>query len=379
MTTLPNPFVPGFGQMPPQLAGRDDLLRVFRHAFTQGPSHRFASGLLLGQRGVGKTVLLAALRKEAKRLGWLTITEVAHTNTRGDTLIERLSDEFRARTHDRTARARVAGVKALGIDVDLNSTSPDPQLPSLLNDIRNWASQHETVGATTGVLVTVDEVHAMEVSVSRDLGFAFQTARQNRLPFALVAAGLPEAHQTILNDPGSTYLQRLEQWDIEPLSTADADAAMSFVLESYGMSVDGEAIRSAARESRGSPYMVQLIGWSIWERAMSDIANPKHIDQSIVQPAIREAATAFKRSIALPIWRDLSGMERQLLQVMVDQPTPVSIRNIRTAIERDAGFVSVYRSRLLQKGAIVAAGHGYVDFAHPTLRDVAADAVNGLI
>jgi len=66
VTQARNPFVPGFGLIPPHLAGRDNLLGTFRRAFAQGPTHRYSSGLLLGPRGVGKTVLLGTLKRETE-------------------------------------------------------------------------------------------------------------------------------------------------------------------------------------------------------------------------------------------------------------------------------------------------------------------------
>lgn len=82
-TEPPNPFVPGHGQMPPYLAGREreqaalrDLLAYLR-AGTGAPR----SAVLAGPRGNGKTALLRWFCREAETVDvdavWLTPSEIA--------------------------------------------------------------------------------------------------------------------------------------------------------------------------------------------------------------------------------------------------------------------------------------------------------------
>src|SRR3954467_11617561 len=73
MDPIRNPYAPGAGQRPPELAGRDPQLRAFDvvlERVAKGRPER--SVVLTGLRGVGKTVLLNALRSAAVRRGWGT-------------------------------------------------------------------------------------------------------------------------------------------------------------------------------------------------------------------------------------------------------------------------------------------------------------------
>ena len=73
MDPIRNPYAPGAGQRPPELAGRDAQLRAFDvvlERIAQGRPER--SIVLTGLRGVGKTVLLNALRSAAVRAHWGT-------------------------------------------------------------------------------------------------------------------------------------------------------------------------------------------------------------------------------------------------------------------------------------------------------------------
>ena len=71
MDPIRNPFAPGAGQRPPELAGRVRELQAFEvvlERVARGKPER--SLMLTGLRGVGKTVLLGELRSRAIKHGW---------------------------------------------------------------------------------------------------------------------------------------------------------------------------------------------------------------------------------------------------------------------------------------------------------------------
>src|SRR4051812_13583524 len=73
MDPVRNPYAPGAGQRPPELAGRDPQLGAFDVVLERVAHGRPERSLVLtGLRGVGKTVLLNALRSSAVRRGWGT-------------------------------------------------------------------------------------------------------------------------------------------------------------------------------------------------------------------------------------------------------------------------------------------------------------------
>ena len=73
MDPIRNPYAPGAGQRPPELAGRDEQLAAFDVVLERVSRGRPERSLVLtGLRGVGKTVLLNALRGAAVRRQWGT-------------------------------------------------------------------------------------------------------------------------------------------------------------------------------------------------------------------------------------------------------------------------------------------------------------------
>ncbi|HVD30022.1 MAG TPA: ATP-binding protein, partial [Mycobacteriales bacterium] len=73
MDPVRNPYAPGAGQRPPELAGRDRELARFDVVLERVARSRPERSLVLtGLRGVGKTVLLNALRSQAINRMWGT-------------------------------------------------------------------------------------------------------------------------------------------------------------------------------------------------------------------------------------------------------------------------------------------------------------------
>ena len=74
MDSVRNPFAPGAGTPPPELAGRDELRATLRTALERARIGRPAkSAMLVGLRGVGKTVLLDRVREDAEAAGIHTV------------------------------------------------------------------------------------------------------------------------------------------------------------------------------------------------------------------------------------------------------------------------------------------------------------------
>lgn len=65
----------------------------------------------------------------------------------------------------------------------------------------------------------------------------------------------------------------------------------------------------------------------------------------------------------------LSPIDRTYLLAMAQDDGPSSTSTIAQRMGRDANYANIYRMRLLDAQVIKEAGHGYVDFAIPYLRE----------
>ena len=74
MDPLHNPFSPGAGAPPPELAGRDDILNQAMMTLARVKKGRAEkSMLIIGLRSTGKTVLLHEMSELAKKEGYQTV------------------------------------------------------------------------------------------------------------------------------------------------------------------------------------------------------------------------------------------------------------------------------------------------------------------
>src|ERR1035441_9402045 len=70
-----NPYSPGAGTIPPELAGRSEVIEKAAIALDRCKSGLASRGLLLvGLRGVGKTVLLARISQETESRGFVVVS-----------------------------------------------------------------------------------------------------------------------------------------------------------------------------------------------------------------------------------------------------------------------------------------------------------------
>ncbi len=113
MNPVTNPYAPGAGAPPPELAGRDVLLEQVRVAIERTRRALPAKSILMvGLRGVGKTVLLDRMRDDAEAQGIETLRIEA---PEGRSLPALLAPELRIALLrlSRNEQARALGERAL--------------------------------------------------------------------------------------------------------------------------------------------------------------------------------------------------------------------------------------------------------------------------
>ena len=364
-----NPFAPTFGAEPPLLAGRDDIFRDIADAWATGPTHPSYTALLVGRRGSGKTVVLEALRTLARDHDWISIPVTAVTpgllNRLAHRAAEHLNRRSRILTEDAVNDLLAAGI-GLGSDYD-----PDADLSRRLANVLSALAAHLRANGT-GLLVTVDELHAGDSDELRMLGVVMQdVTRIGQLPMAFAGAGLPILEDTLLTDTSVTFLQRCALYEIGFLDHAAAWTALAEPVRERGGRMAPEAVEHAVAVSQGFPFMVQLVGFHAWEAASDPTA------EVTLQDVAAGAETARHRVgqlVITPMWRDLSEGARRFLVAMALDGGPSRTSDIAYRLGVSSGYVSVYGRRLLKSGMVAPAGRGRLEFA----LDAAREWIQGL-
>lgn len=373
-----NPFSPSFGVTPPVLAGRRTALSDFETVFgnVRSPSH---ATLVWGLRGTGKTVLLNAFEDRAAAHGWLTVASAG-------AMPAGLLDDIARKTlrclrvfeaeHGRRAGRAASGFSIAGVSVHTEAASEDDDLPSVQHDLESMLA---TLGDAlaergTGLLITIDELHAADVSEIRQFGGVFQLAsRRSERPIAFAGAALPELEDRLMTGEAATFLQRCNRHEIGDLPMSDAEAALRVPIETAGGRIDDAALRFAAEASGGQPYLIQLIGADIWDECADPVAG---ITVGDVERAVAGSVRKFGEHVYAPLWRRLSDLDKRFLIAMLEDPGSTSIGDIGKRWQHDSRSLSRYRQRLLSTGLVTVVGRGRLAFVHDAARrHVARQAV----
>ena len=379
MDPIRNPYAPGAGTPPPELAGRDEFREKVRIALERIKVRRPAkSVLMIGLRGVGKTVLLDQLRMDAEAMNMHTMRVEAPESRSLPAILApqlrqallRLSRDEQARDLARRALRGLAGfvnalkVKYNDIEVGLD-LEPEPgladngdlehDLQALLEIVGEAAAQVDTVLA-----IFIDEMQYVEELELAALIAALHRTAQRQLPVVLVGAGLPQL-------PGrfgraKSYAERLFDFvTIGPLPTRDAEVALVTPARREGVAFDPDALDHIIVRTQGYPYFLQEWGMHCW-----DVANASPITMADVEIATRTVIATLDEIFFRVRFDLLTPSEKIYLRAMAELGAgPHRSGDIASVLGREVQAVAPTRSKLIKKGMIWSPSHGDTAFTVP--------------
>ncbi|HEY2724673.1 MAG TPA: ATP-binding protein [Pseudonocardiaceae bacterium] len=386
MDPVRNPFAPGAGQRPPELAGRNrevDAFDVVLERVARGRPER--SLVLTGLRGVGKTVLLGELRSMAMRRGWgagkiearpdgglrRPLSAALHRAVRDLALRHRAPDrveEVLGVLKAFALRAAPEGAKLRdrwqpGIDVPATSGRADSgdieiDLVELFAEVAELAGD---VG--TGVALLIDEMQDLQPDDVSAMCAACHEMSQSRAPLVVVGAGLP--HLPAVLSASKSYSERLFRYvRIDRLDREDADRAVVAPIEREDAAITPEALDVLFETSGGYPYFVQAYGKAAW-----DAAPTSPIDMADVRMAAPEAATELAVGFFGSRYERATPAEREYLQSMAEltggRDEPVATAQVADELGRRPSSLSPARDSLLKKGLVYSGERGQIAFTVP--------------
>jgi AAA ATPase-like protein len=390
MDPVRNPYAPGAGQRPPELAGRDGELAAFDVLLERvARSRPERSVVLTGLRGVGKTVLLNAMRGAAVRSGWgtgklearpdqplrhplaaalhLAVRELAQPNRAEAEHVLGVVKAFALR-EPRTAAGKTPKLRERwqpGIDVPVVTGRADSgdieiDLVELFTDVAGLAGD-----TGHGIAIFIDEMQDLGPDDVSALCAACHEVSQQRLPLVVVGAGLP--HLPAVLSASKSYSERLFRFArIDRLDRAAADLALRAPARDEDADFDDDALAAMYIATGGYPYFVQAYGKVAW-----DVAPRSPITVADIGVAAPEAEAELAVGFFGSRYERATPAEREYLRAMADVADPgvpddaVPTAAVADSLARPPQSLSPARDGLLKKGLVYSGQRGRIAFTVP--------------
>lgn len=379
MDKIKNPFSPGAGSPPPELAGRDTILEQARVLLGRIRERRPEKSILMtGLRGVGKTVLLNEMERMAMRAGYRTILIEAHEDKPLALLLisqlRRLLFDLdrmagagdKVRRGIAVLKSFIGGVRVtisdveFGLDIDPERGAADSgdleiDLPSLFAAVAEAAEERRA-----SVAILIDEIQYLRSPELSALIMAMHKMQQRQSPLLLIGAGLPILPG--MAGESKSYAERLFNFpDIGPLSETESDKAIKEPIEAAGEAIETAALQDIFRLTQGYPYFLQEWGYQAWNHAESS-----PITGRIVKETTRLVERRLDENFFRVRFNRLTPREKTYLRTMAQ----LGAGSYRTADIADALGVKIttlgpVRASLIKKGMIYSPAHGDMAFTVP--------------
>ena len=389
MDPIKNPFSPGAGSPPPELVGRNDILKKAGILLGRVQRRRAEKSLLMvGLRGVGKTVLLNEIERITREAGYNTITLEAHEDKSLAALLtphlrrllfelDRMADfSEKVRRGLGVLKSFVSVIKVkvseieFGLDIEPERGTADSgdlevDLSNLFTAVAEAAQDRNTA-----IALLIDEIQYLSEKELSALIMAMHKMQQLQLPLVLLGAGLPIL--TRLAGESKSYAERLFEFpEIGPLNSADAFRALQEPVKRMSIKFTKEAIEEIIKLTHGYPYFIQEWGYQSWN----------HADKSPISLENVKSATKVV----------VKRLDENFFRVRFDRLTPREKEYLRAMAYLGAGAqrssdiadvlgvkltsLGPMRAKLISKGMIYSPAYGEMAFTVPLFDEFMCRAI----
>ncbi len=381
MDPIRNPFAPGAGSPPPELAGRrqiiDEANVAIQRALLCKPTR---SQMLLGLRGVGKTVLLNKIEEMAESAGHITsFIEAPEGKSLGELLLPKIHQTLRKLSAAEAAMAKVhgalraarsfAGVFKISygdVSISVDAEAGVADSGDLENDltelfVRIGEAARDAKKAWT---ILIDEVQYLTSEDLAALIVALHKINQRALPVLFFGAGLPQV--AALSGDAKSYAERLFHYPaVGPLAPDDAKSAIEGPVLGEQASISGDALTEIITKTRGYPYFLQEWGHQCW-----NIAQNNRIEFADAQQAANQATKRLDDGFFKVRFDRLTPKEREYVITMASLGEgPYRSADIADSLGKTAQSLGPLRSQIISKGMIYSPSHGDIAFTVPMFND----------
>lgn len=374
MKSVDNPYSPGAGTPPPELAGRASILKKAANTTERIKKGKAAkSFIMLGLRGVGKTVLLNRIDQIAESAGCrTTIFEADPDRTLPELLTQqlrrlllkldrrkRVSDEVQKAFGFLRSFASAFNVKFGDFEVGLSSEMATGDLTIDLTDLIVAIGEAAKSRKTVAVIM-IDEVQYVTKSDLSALIMALHKIAQRQLPLLFFGAGLPQLAK--LAGDAKTYAERL--FDYPEIGSLDAKSARAALVEPAkreSVVYEDDALDIILKETDGYPFFLQVWGSHAWEVAPSSPITSEH-----AKSATERAIAALDKGFFKIRLNRLTGRQQEYARAMAELgPSPATSTAVAEVLGITVKQAAPIRDEVIKKGMAYSPSRGLVAFTVP--------------
>ena len=367
-----NPYTPGAGVMPGYLAGRDDIIQDGKDSiYSLMNGYPRQPIIYYGLRGVGKTVLLTALKEYAIKEGVLAFhfeiqEKVSLINdiilSANQTLakiskVEKIKNIFEVAKNSLQNFTLTYTAGESSVSVEMNKKLGEMMLQSnlveLLLNLGRLAKESNNT-----IIYFIDEIQYAKQNELEALITAQHRINQERLPITIIGAGLPKILINVTES--KTYAERMFAFvEISSLDYKDAKNAIVNPGKPFNITYTEEALEEIYKITEGYPYFIQQFCYIISKKY-------KEIDLNVVNEMKIVFFKELDKSFFKVRFDKCTPKEKEFMFAMVNcGELPCTVANVAHILNKDLKSISPIRARLINKGLIYATRHGEIDFTVP--------------
>jgi hypothetical protein len=394
MDPVRNPYSPGAGLRPFELAGRERELARFEVLRARARQRRNDQSIVFyGLRGVGKTVLLNELAEAARNDGWIVAKVEADASGSRSPFRNQVAQSLNValrRVQGRSAKgsrmkaalrtfksfsleAAPDGTLSVGIELEPNAGRADTgflqaDLTDLALDLGDAAIELDC-----GVALFIDEMQDLKAEELAAVCQACHEAGQQNKPFFVVGAGLPNLPGILAE--ARSYAERLFHYaTIGPLPLAEAAVALTRPAEHEHVEWTEQAIALVVEAATGYPYFLQEYGSAAW-----DVASSSPIDLDDAFEGIRVGKARLDEGFFRSRWERATPSEREYLSAMAaDGDAWSQSGEVARRLSKQPAQLGPVRAKLISKGLVFAPVHGAIAFTVPGMAEFIARQATAL-
>jgi hypothetical protein len=381
MDPVANPFSPGAGSRPPELAGREDVVGAAEIALKRVIIGKSAqSQIFLGLRGTGKTVLLNEVLEIAEREGYIaafieapenkSLTEMIYPAMRQ--VLRKLSGlekaKYMATKGLKALRGFASAFKISLGDIEIG-VEPDPGVADSGNLEVDLGEMFEAIGraakaADKGWVLLIDEVQYLETNELAAVIVAVHRMSQRNLPVMVFAGGLPQIAK--LSGDAKSYAERLFVYPkIGALDEIAARDAILKPLAAENVQIESQAIERINEKTGGYPFFLQEWGHHAW-----NVADGSPIETDDIDLATKRALARLDEGFFRVRFDRLTNAEVEYVEAMASLGKgPYKVNDVAKALQKQPKSLGPRRASIITKGMIYSPSYGEIDFTVPLFDD----------